>query len=1094
MADNTPDPKKLKESKQEAEEITSTFRDYRDILKEVNVEIGKKNNSLKEAQKSYTKLESIASQLANDEENLVSLSQDQIDKLREQSTIQLKSIKDAADRLAKEKDILEIDDDIFKKKLEELKATNQLDEKEESLLKARKEQFTIEENFLKNVEKRLKQEENINKAMGLGGAALKGANEAMAKFGLGQVASLMNFDKANEAMKKQAKLVTDNGNKAAGFAGKFKVLSAGLSELGKGLAKNLTDPLVIIGGMINGFLKLNKAQTEYGRLTGSNINSLDTLNGKLITGVDYIQAATDLTKQFGFAADAVFTKEDIEEVAEMTTQIGLAAEEAGALAALSKINGKEIKDQNDSLIKEVNQFQKVNGVALNKKQILQDVAKSSLAFQVSMGGNEKKIAAAAMEARKLGLTLVEIEKTADSLLNFEQSIANELEAELLTGKELNLDRARGLALNNDMEGVAKEIGKNQAIISTFAHGNRIQQDAIAKSLGLSRDEVAKMIVADKMRRNVNREALNDNEKALYDDMKRVEVQKQFEIVISKVQQALFPIVEGFAKLLDNSYVLIPLLTVIGTIIAVKIAKSISNTVKDMKSLGKGFASMFKSSKDAIPKTDSISKAAQSTKGVKGSQGKETKNFLKGLGDGLASMGGPNFMKVVTGALALGVASIILGGSFALAMMMLKNVDPVQMIAFSASLGILGATVALMGKYASGIIQGALAMGILAVALIPAAFAFSLLKGVDISSIVAFSIALPLLALAAAGLGFLFPFIALGSAALAILGLALMPAAIAFNMLKGIDFKVVESFSTMLLGLATDVAEMGGMFISITLGAVSLGILGLALMAFAVGAAVAARIAPDISLLKDSIKALADPEMLTGIKETGPALVALGVGAAAFGIGLIGLGYGLALFTVGAAMASMVADKLEPLFDQLIKLADPVLAAGLMLTASALIPLSIGLTAVGAAIAAGGMGSLIGSVLGIGSGGGIISQLERLARIGNPLKLAAVSINELAVGLKQVANALRDLDVEKIEALEDFVITEALASAGKNIVAAFTAPLQAIGNLLGGGGESDEDVMREIRDLLREIKNKEGVVTLDGNKVGTALGMGRYKTQ
>ena len=1093
MADNTPDPKKLKESKQETEEITSSFRDYRDILKEINVEIGKKNNSLKEAQKSYTKLESIASQLVNDEEDLASLSQDQINKLREQSSIQLQNVKDAADRLLKEKGILATDEFILKKKIEQLVASGDLKEEEEALLTAKKEGFKIEKEFLEKVEKRLKQEENINKALGLGGAALKGANEAMAKFGLGQVASLMNFDKANEAMKKQAKLVTDNGNKAAGFAGKFKVLSAGLSEVGKGLAKNLTDPLVIIGGMINGFLKLNKAQTEYGRLTGSNINSLDTLNGKLITGVDYIQAATDLTKQFGFAADAVFTKEDIEEVAEMTTQIGLAAEEAGALAALSKINGKEIKDQNDSLIKEVNQFQKVNGVALNKKQILQDVAKSSLAFQVSMGGNEKKIAAAAMEARKLGLTLADIEKTADSLLNFEQSIANELEAELLTGKELNLDRARGLALNNDMEGVAKEIGKNQAIISTFAHGNRIQQDAIAKSLGMSRDEVAKMIVADKMRRNVNREALNDQEKALYDDMKRVEVQKQFEIVISKIQQALFPVVEGFAKLLDHSYVLIPLLTAIGAIIAVKIAKSISNTVKDMKGLGKGFASMFKSSKDAIPKTDSIGKAAQSTKGVKGSQGKETKSFLQGLGDGLASMG-KKFGDVVKGAVALGIASIILGGSFALAMMMLKDVDPVQMIAFSASLGILGATVALMGKYASGIIQGALAMGILAVALIPAAFAFSLLKGVDISSIVAFSIALPLLALAAAGLGFLFPFIALGAGALAILGLALMPAAIAFNMLKGIDFKVVESFSTMLLGLATDVAEMGGMFISITLGAVSLGILGLALMAFAVGAAVAARIAPDISLLKDSIKALADPEMLTGIKETGPALIALGVGAAAFGIGLIGLGYGLALFTVGAAMASMVADKLEPLFDQLIKLADPVLAAGLMLTASALIPLSIGLTAVGAAIAAGGMGSLIGSVLGIGSGGGIISQLERLARIGNPLKLAAVSINELAVGLKQVANALRDLDVEKIEALEDFVITESLASAGKNIVAAFTAPLQAIGNLLGGGGESDEDVMREIRDLLREIKNKEGVVTLDGNKVGTALGMGRYKTQ
>ncbi len=119
----------------------------------------------------------------------------------------------------------------------------------------------------------------------------------------------------------------------------------------------------------------------------------------------------------------------------------------------------------------------------------------------------------------------------------------------------------------------------------------------------------------------------------------------------------------------------------------------------------------------------------------------------------------------------------LGGAFALALMIVKDVDPVQMIAFAGSLAILGITMALLGNFGGNIIMGAIAMGILALALIPAAYAFSLLSEVDPGQMFSFAIALPLLALAAAGLGFLFPFIAAGAAALAILGMGLMAFAV-----------------------------------------------------------------------------------------------------------------------------------------------------------------------------------------------------------------------------------------------------------------------------------------------------------------------------
>jgi hypothetical protein len=80
------------------------------------------------------------------------------------------------------------------------------------------------------------------------------------------------------------------------------------------------------------------------------------------------------------------------------------------------------------------------------------------------------------------------------LLNFEQSIEDELSAELLTGKDLNLERARGLALNGDIAGAATEIAAQVGSAADFGKMNVIQQEAIAKAVGLGRDELAASLI------------------------------------------------------------------------------------------------------------------------------------------------------------------------------------------------------------------------------------------------------------------------------------------------------------------------------------------------------------------------------------------------------------------------------------------------------------------------------------------------------------------------------------------------------------------------------------------------------------------------
>jgi hypothetical protein len=108
-----------------------------------------------------------------------------------------------------------------------------------------------------------------------------------------------------------------------------------------------------------------------------------------------------------------------------------------------------------------------------------------------------------MEAQKLGLTLDQVDNIAGKLLDFQSSIEAEMEAELLTGQQINLEKARQFALDNDLAGLAKEIGNNQAVLQAFSTGNRIAQEATAKAMGMSREEMSKMIASTKNSRRFN---------------------------------------------------------------------------------------------------------------------------------------------------------------------------------------------------------------------------------------------------------------------------------------------------------------------------------------------------------------------------------------------------------------------------------------------------------------------------------------------------------------------------------------------------------------------------------------------------------------
>ena len=187
------------------------------------------------------------------------------------------------------------------------------------------------------------------------------------------------------------------------------------------------------------------------------------------------------------------SKEMLLQMTEMREMAGFTNEELAGIAAISLATGQSMNDITGEFMAQAQMSAQQNGVLLNEKDLLKDIGKISAATTLSFSKNPKLIADAVATAKSLGMELDKVDGIAASLLDFEQSIENELQAELLLNKNINLERARQAALNNDLATVAKEISDQIGSSAEFSEMNRIQQEALAKSVGMSREDLAQTL-------------------------------------------------------------------------------------------------------------------------------------------------------------------------------------------------------------------------------------------------------------------------------------------------------------------------------------------------------------------------------------------------------------------------------------------------------------------------------------------------------------------------------------------------------------------------------------------------------------------------
>jgi len=290
------------------------------------------------------------------------------------------------------------------------------------------------------------------------------------------------------------------------------------------------------------------------------------------------KAFKGLTAETGLTAE--FGGQTLETFSMLTSKLHMAGDAASSLTMMARMQGEETEKVLSDTVATAAAIANQAGVGINLKGVLSDVASVSNSIKVSLGSNPEALAEAAANAALLGTNLSGVDAIASSLLDFEQSIKNELAAEMLLGKDLNFEKARQLALSNDLVGLSEELLNNEELTNTFATGNRIQQEAAAAAIGMSRDAMADMVMKQQMN-NLSAQEFNAiNGEGAYERMQAVSAQEKLGLAMDKMKDsvsqiglAFAPFIDGLAKGISTLMEYKPVLVAIGALMAGLAARS-----------------------------------------------------------------------------------------------------------------------------------------------------------------------------------------------------------------------------------------------------------------------------------------------------------------------------------------------------------------------------------------------------------------------------------------------------------------------------------------------------------------------------------------
>jgi len=374
-----------------------------------------------------------------------------------------------------------------------------------------------------------------------------------------------------------------------------------------GAAKSLLTMTGITGGLLFAFKEFAKLTGTIGKEFGAIGMQSDKFKTDMLAShveatklgqslTEVVGVSKDLTDNFGFSR---------QEASDMTVEIlntsmalGLSNEQGTKLiGTLMQVSGMSF-DTAQNFAKQTALLAEAEGVA--PQTVMRDIAQSSETIAKFTAMTPEHLAKAAIQATKLGTTLDTIAGSMESMLDFQTSLNNQIEAEIMLGRSVNLQKARELALAGKADEFAVEMTKQLGSQAEFEKMNVLQRQSLAKALGVSVEQMSKMITNQDKVRTIG-QAISEQpgleemigEKAMdamaqtIANLKAVGAQ-----LITDIGPAVANAAQSFAnivKYLSESKAVIPVIT---SLMGLMLGKSVLNFVfTAATALGKSFGSL-----------------------------------------------------------------------------------------------------------------------------------------------------------------------------------------------------------------------------------------------------------------------------------------------------------------------------------------------------------------------------------------------------------------------------------------------------------------------------------------------------------------------
>jgi|TARA_R110001592_G_scaffold309414_1_gene583649 rRNA maturation endonuclease Nob1 len=499
----------------------TSFGDLEKILKSVVNEFNPKAiNASKELEKGMKGLVNEARKLANEEEDIGNLSKKNLEKILERAKA---SQKMAQDNAAKVLEGIKLTDEngnrvdaTNKKYSKRFQSFKKLSEEQKAALDILHDENDIQKDLLDKIQQRIDLEDKFTSKLGIAGQAAEGLDKALKKAGL---PSLGISDAIGEARKN---FIKTNGESS--------VFGDTMKGIGKSLKKSLSFTNMMqlsFGLLVKSILEVDKASGTFAKNNGISYKNALKVRGEMskiarnskdimVDSKSLMETQNTLNSYFGQSVK--FTGKLAEDMTSISKRTGLSEAAQGVFALESLKSGKGVKSILQTQTLQVREMNKQKGLNMSVKQIQEEIGKTSKSLQLTFKGSTEELTKQVMQVKALGANMQQASTIASSLLNFESSIQAELEAELLLGKDINLEKARAAALEGDRGKMAEEVMKNSAIMNAFETKNVIAQEAAAKALGLSRDDLASMVM-EQQKMNALQGAFGDDVQSMSDAQK-----------------------------------------------------------------------------------------------------------------------------------------------------------------------------------------------------------------------------------------------------------------------------------------------------------------------------------------------------------------------------------------------------------------------------------------------------------------------------------------------------------------------------------------------------------------------------------------------